>query len=338
MPLPAPQLGGLVFAVAIGTLGLLALLVLVVFRFRAVLAVYAALALAISFHLAFLLDRPRLAGGGSDRLARVDALFHLLIPLLAAGVLWALARDRPRPARNAALLFFGAGSLLLGALADVALARQVVVYRSPIPLLGAGFLVFSIVLLVVIADDDRRLLVQATTDPLTGLSNRAAFLEKARAEVQRAERTGRSLSVVLLDLDRFKAVNDRHGHPAGDKVLVGAANAISRTIRGIDLAARWGGEEFAVLLVEADESTAGSAVERIREAMAALAPPRVPVSVTASAGIAVHHGLFERSTVESLLRRADEALYRAKENGRNRSEFEASLGTPPSSPADVRLR
>jgi diguanylate cyclase (GGDEF)-like protein len=188
------------------------------------------------------------------------------------------------------------------------------------------------------ADDDKRLRVQATTDPLTGLANRAAFLERARLEIQRAERSGRPLAVVLLDLDRFKSVNDRFGHPAGDRVLVGAATAISRTVRGIDLAARWGGEEFAVLLVEADESTAGVVVERIREAVAALAPPRVPVSVTASAGIAVHHGLFERSQVEGLLRRADAALYAAKRKGRNRAEFETSLVAPPSTPADVRLR
>lgn len=79
-------------------------------------------------------------------------------------------------------------------------------------------------------------------------------------------------------------------------------------------------------------------MERIREAVAALAPPRVPVSVTASAGIAVHHGLFERSQVEGLLRRADAALYAAKRKGRNRAEFETSLVAPPSTPADVRLR
>ena len=338
MPLPAPFLGGLVFAVSIGTLGFLSLLVLLVFRFRPALALYSALALAVSFHLARPLVRIRVAAGGSDPMARRDALLHVLIPLFAAGVLWTLARNRPRPARNAALLFFGAGSLLLGALADEALARQIVVFRSSVPLLGVGFLVFSLVLLLVLADDDRRILLRATTDPLTGLANRAAFLERARSEVQRAERTGRSLSVVLFDLDRFKSVNDRFGHPAGDKVLTGAARAIAQTIRGIDLAARWGGEEFVVLLVEADESTAGVAVERIRDAVGALAPPRVPVSVTVSAGIAVHHGLFERGTVEGLLRRADEALYDAKQKGRNRAEYEKALGSPPSTPADVKLR
>jgi len=328
----------LIFAVAIGTLGLLALLVALLYRFRPALALYSALSLAICFHLARSLVRIPVPDGATDPLARLDGAFALLIPVFALGVLFALVKGRARPARNAALLFFGTGSLLLGALADVALARQIVVFRSSVPLLGVGFLVFSLVLLLVLADDDRRILLRASTDPLTGLANRAAFLERARVEVQRAERTGRSLAVVLLDIDRFKAVNDRFGHPAGDKVLIGAARAIARTVRGIDLAARWGGEEFAVLLVEADESTAGGAVERIREAVSALGPPRVAVSVTLSAGIAVHHGLFERGTVEGLLRRADEALYEAKGKGRNRAEFEKALAAPPASPADVKLR
>ncbi|HQR44998.1 MAG TPA: GGDEF domain-containing protein [Thermoanaerobaculia bacterium] len=338
MPLPAAFLLRLVFAVAIGTLGLLALLLGLAWRFRPALALYAALALAVSFHLGRPLVRSRLLDGAPDPLSRLDALFAFLIPLFALGVLFALGRDRRRPARSAALLFVATGTLLLGALADVAIARQVLVVRVAVPLLAVGFLVFSVILLVVLADDDKRLRVAATTDPLTGLANRAAFLERARFEVQRAERSGRPLAVVILDLDRFKSVNDRFGHPAGDKVLVGAANAISRTIRGIDLAARWGGEEFAVLLVEADESTAGGAVERIREAVAAVAPPRVPASVTVSAGIAIHHGLFERSAVEGLLRRADAALYAAKEKGRNRAEFESALAAAPSTPADVPLR
>ncbi|MFI5179975.1 MAG: GGDEF domain-containing protein [Thermoanaerobaculia bacterium] len=338
MLLPEAFLVRLVFTVAIGTLGLLALLVVLAWRFRPALALYSALALAVAFHLGRPLARSRLLDGEPGRLARLDGIFALLIPLFALGVLYALGRDRRRPARSAAVLFVATGTLLLGALADVAIARQIVVVRSSVPLLGAGFLVFSVVLLVVLADDDKRLGVQATTDPLTGLANRAAFLERARLEIQRAERSGRPLAVVLLDLDRFKSVNDRFGHPAGDRVLTRAASAISQTIRGIDLAARWGGEEFAVLLVEADESTAGAVVERIREAVSALAPPRVPVPVTVSAGIAVHHGLFERSQVEGLLRRADAALYAAKKKGRNRAEFESALAAPASTPADVPLR
>jgi diguanylate cyclase (GGDEF)-like protein len=267
-----------------------------------------------------------------------SALAAVALLGLAADFLVALVRDRRRPALSTALVFFGTGSLLLGVLLDVAMTRETLTFRSSVPFLGAGFLLFSLVLLVVMADEDRRLFVRATTDALTGLANRATFLERARFEIHRVERTGRPLAVVLLDIDRFKAVNDRHGHPAGDRVLSGAAQAIARTVRGIDLAARWGGEEFAVLLVEADESTAGSAVERIREAVASLEPPRVPARVTVSAGIAVHHGLFERARVEGLIRRADEALYEAKRKGRDRAEFEKSLAVAPTTPADVKLR
>ncbi len=308
------------------------------YRSRRGFFLYAALALSFGYYLA----RPVLAAHGaparSAAIERLDAALPLLIGASALGLLLVLLRDRRRPPWMGALLFFGSGSLFLGALADHALARQVIVLRSDVPIGGVGFFVFSVVLLFVIADDDRRLLLQATTDALTGLPNRPAFLEKARAEVQRTERTGRPLAVVLLDLDRFKAVNDRHGHPAGDRVLATAAQAIARTIRGIDIAARWGGEEFAVLLMEADESTAGTAVERIREAVAAAEPPRVPAKVTVSAGIAVHHGLFERGTVEGLLRRADEALYEAKRKGRDRTELEKSHAARPTSSADVRLR
>jgi diguanylate cyclase (GGDEF)-like protein len=336
--LPGAALLRLALAAGAGTLGLFSLLAGLADRTRRALTLYAALAAGVSFHLALPLVRAPSAGGRTHALDRADAALSYLIPASALVILVALVRSRRRRVRNTALLFFGFGSLLLASLADLALARQAIVLGSDVPALGVGFLVFSAVLLLVVTDEERRLLVRATTDPLTGLANRAAFLERARLEVLRAERTGRPLAVVLLDLDHFKAVNDRYGHPAGDKVLVGAARAIAQTVRGIDLAARWGGEEFAVLLVEADESTAGGAVERIREAVGGAEPPRVPAKVTVSAGIAIHHGLFERGTVEGLLRRADEALYEAKRTGRNRAEFEKALAFPPSSPADVKLR
>jgi diguanylate cyclase (GGDEF)-like protein len=336
--LPGAALLRLALAAGAGTLGVFSLLVGLADRSRRALTLYAALAAGVAFHLARPLVRGVAGTGRIHWLDRADAVISWLIPASALVILVALVRSRRRQARNTALLFFGFGSLFLAAFADVALARQAIVLGTDVPVLGFGFLVFSAVLLLVMTDEERRLFVRATTDPLTGLANRAAFLERAHLEVQRAERTGRALAVVLLDLDHFKAVNDRYGHSAGDKVLAGAAHAIARTVRGIDLAARWGGEEFAVLLVESDESTAGGAVERIREAIGAAEPPRVPAKVTVSAGIAIHHGLFERGTVEGLLRRADEALYEAKRKGRNRAEFEKALAFPPSSPADVKLR
>ena len=338
MEISAALVSRLGFAVAIATLGLLSLLLATLQRARRGLALYGTLALAVAFHLALPVVRPPRSGAPPGALARADATLAILLPFVAVAILYALERGRKRRAANAALLFFAAGSFLLGALADEAISHGILAIPPRVPFLGVGFLVLTVVLAVIVSDEDRRLFARATTDTLTNLANRAAFLERARLEVLRAERTGRSLAVALLDLDHFKAVNDRFGHPAGDRVLAAAALAIARTIRGIDQAGRWGGEEFVVLLVEADESTAGAAVERIREAIATSAPAKVPAKVTVSAGIAVHHGVFERTTIEGLVRRADAALYEAKHAGRDRHVFEKALARPPSGPAEVPLR
>src|SRR5262249_18741161 len=150
-----------------------------------------------------------------------------------------------------------------------------------------------------------RLLLRATTDPLTGLLNRQEFVRRAGAEIARAERTGSALALAMLDVDKFKSFNDRYGHQAGDRVLAAAAQAIAETVRGLDVGGRSGGEEFVVLLVNAAEASAGAAVDRIRRAISALEPPRVPETVTASAGVALHNGLFERASLSSLVKLAD---------------------------------
>jgi diguanylate cyclase (GGDEF)-like protein len=140
----------------------------------------------------------------------------------------------------------------------------------------------------------------------------------------------------MLDVDHFKSFNDRFGHPAGDAALTAVARAIAQTVRGIDAAGRYGGEEFIVLLAEADADAAAAALNRIRAAVAALAPPRIARSVTLSAGVAVHQALFETTSLDSLVARADAALYEAKRAGRDRVALEA---TPePATPADVRYR
>jgi diguanylate cyclase (GGDEF)-like protein len=180
--------------------------------------------------------------------------------------------------------------------------------------------------------------VKATTDLLTGLSNRATFMERARLELERSGRTGEPLAVVMLDIDHFKAVNDRFGHPAGDRVLAGVAQGIQTRIRGIDLAGRYGGEEFILLLVNVEEADALAAVERIRKGVALLAPPKVPCSVTASAGVAIHHGRFEMARVEELVKRADAALYRSKQEGRDRTTVEDTPLSADPSPAEIRYR
>jgi len=173
-----------------------------------------------------------------------------------------------------------------------------------------------------------RLHVLADTDPLTSLANRRAFVTAARREMWRAHRFGRPLALVMLDIDRFKAVNDRHGHVAGDAVLREVSRRLLATARDADLVARYGGEEFVVLLPESGLETALATAERLRGAVAA-APIRVPgnsVPVTVSAGVAVPHG--READLTEWLQAADKALYRAKANGRNRVESAAADAVP----------
>ncbi|HKJ01798.1 MAG TPA: GGDEF domain-containing protein, partial [Longimicrobiales bacterium] len=138
-------------------------------------------------------------------------------------------------------------------------------------------------------------------------------------EVERAHRYGRALSMVLLDLDYFKKVNDTHGHAAGDEVLRAAAGVLRSVCRELDLAGRLGGEELALLLPETDALGAGTVAERVRtrlEATRHRSPAGETFSVTASFGVASVGAGVE--TGEALLQAADEALYRAKRGGRNR--------------------
>jgi diguanylate cyclase (GGDEF)-like protein len=157
----------------------------------------------------------------------------------------------------------------------------------------------------------------ARTDPLTGLANRRHFMEALELEVERSERYHRPLSLISLDMDHFKEVNDTHGHGAGDEVLKEAAQVLRSVCRDVDLPARLGGEELALLLPETDAAGARIVAERIRERIAAGAHTSLngqPFRVTASLGVATAR---EESTGEALLQAADQALYRAKDAGRN---------------------
>lgn len=160
----------------------------------------------------------------------------------------------------------------------------------------------------------------ARTDALTGLANRRAFDEAAEQEVQRALRYNTPLSLVLTDIDRFKAINDRFGHHVGDQVLQHFARILSDSVRNIDLVGRWGGEEFAILMPGTDLEEAARAAERMRLAVQDAVPPLDDREClyTASFGVAAFRA--ETPTIASLLGRADAALYRAKDLGRNRVE------------------
>ena len=159
---------------------------------------------------------------------------------------------------------------------------------------------------------------QAVTDPLTELANRRRFMSALATELQRAQRFGESVALVLGDLDNFKLVNDTFGHATGDTVLKAFADILRERVRDIDLAARLGGEEFAILLPETDLSGGERLAERLRDAVERLRLPGaegVRVSVTASFGVAAFP---ESSSSGDLLAAADAALYSAKLHGKNR--------------------
>lgn len=154
-------------------------------------------------------------------------------------------------------------------------------------------------------------------DPLTGLANRRAAGERLEAARAHALRHGEPLSVLMLDIDHFKRVNDVHGHADGDRVLVALADALREELRAGDLGARHGGEEFLAVLPASGASQAREAAERVRAHVQALRIPLAdgPLSITISIGVATLHA---DESCAALLARADAALYRAKEGGRNR--------------------
>lgn len=159
---------------------------------------------------------------------------------------------------------------------------------------------------------------QALVDGLTGLANRRAASDALHAEAARAERLETPLSVVLADLDGFKDVNDEHGHAVGDEVLRVFAEVLRETLRESDLAGRWGGEEFLLLLPGADEEGAAQLAERVRAELAARSIPSAPgLRVTASFGVAEYAG---ETKTEQVVAAADSALYRAKGAGKDRVE------------------
>ncbi len=157
----------------------------------------------------------------------------------------------------------------------------------------------------------------AHIDPLTGLCNRRALMERLQHEWSRIERHGGQLSVIMADVDHFKAINDRYGHHIGDKILQEVAKALARQCRKLDLPARYGGEEFTILVPHETSAGARLLAERCREDVTTIAVPvgDERVTATASFGVAEVSG---SSSTEMLMRRADEALYRAKNAGRNR--------------------
>ncbi len=266
---------------------------------------------------------------------RADDLYYLLPVALALGAIaaadvvvhLAIAARRRAPHSRlvlgatlltvAAAAFDGAGILGLGIGTSVDFALS-----------GPACFVLMSCFLASMADRLARLRLAASTDPLTGLANRTVLFDRLSLEIARARRHGHPVALGILDLDSFKPFNDRYGHVAGDRLLVEVGRALLDSIRDTDLAARFGGDEFVVLLPEADATQAVTCLERIRLRIARARVAGAEEGDTASAGIAVFDPTVRSSvSVSAWLRQADAALYAAKAAGRNR--VLVAHGAPP---------
>jgi diguanylate cyclase (GGDEF)-like protein len=223
--------------------------------------------------------------------------------------------------------------LLLRAASALATESTNLLQSSPIQSIyitayAVAMLMLTVGLVLLAADRLRSELEHlATHDPLTGILTRRALLDRCALELARCLRHDRSMALLMLDLDHFKAVNDQHGHLVGDHVILNFVARTSGLLRQIDSFGRFGGEEFIVLLPETNPSDAMVVAERIRAAVAT--PSELP-AYTVSIGVTTRS--YGDTTVDELLARADKALYQAKANGRNRVEI-ARLNTTESSAA-----
>ncbi|MBI3513630.1 MAG: GGDEF domain-containing protein [Proteobacteria bacterium] len=190
---------------------------------------------------------------------------------------------------------------------------------------------FSIVMVVMtalalhrLATTERELMLRGFTDPLTGLFNRRTFLEMSSKAEARARRHGKATSLLMIDIDHFKRINDTYGHPAGDQVIKALADTAAKMMRPTDILARYGGEEFVVTLPETDADVATRVAERLRAMLEQLVVPADgrEVRFTISVGVAT---FLTGVPLDQAMARADQALYRAKQGGRNRVEVGALL-------------
>ena len=161
----------------------------------------------------------------------------------------------------------------------------------------------------------------AITDALTGLYNRRGFFELGQREVERSRRFQRPLVAIMMDVDRFKFINDVYGHPVGDRVLQTVAKRCADNLRRIDILGRFGGDEFTILLPETDIYRARGVAERVRQCVAATPVPADEALVEVSVSLGIARATNATPDLDVLISRADAAMYLAKQAGRNRVEF-----------------
>lgn len=293
------------------------------------------------------------AAGGSGVAVLGFAAFTAMLALLG-GALAVTTRMPSQGPPEARLVAVGFATLIGCLVADVLMMMGVIPRLFGLPVIG--FVVFFLTAAVAVnrraererleleqlraelegrveertrdlSEANARLAEASRTDALTGLLNRRGFLAAWEAEAPRGRRSGRPTTLVLADLDGFKSINDSAGHLAGDELLRRVAAALAGAVRAQDAVARWGGEEFILMLPETDLEGGVEVAEKLRRSIAALrldvGGPE-PLGVTASFGIAEH---LPGERLERAVARADAALYRAKHAGRDR--VEAAARTPP---------
>lgn len=279
----------------------------------------------------------------SMAVATLSCAIMILTGLSAARLLLPLSAEKPVSHRFTGLLFLLGCSLM-----TVRLGYTLLSDNPPAHLFAPNFwqgmiiggahiitmlmsLGFALMIVDQLASELNRL---ATLDSLTGIGNRRVFYARAESELARCRRKGTPLSLLMIDLDRFKSINDQLGHAAGDDTLRRFVELVAPHLREYDFFARLGGEEFAVLLPDAAEDVAVGIAERLRELTEAerLPAPGFPVPTTASIGAA--QLLAQERSIDQLMLRADQALYAAKSGGRNRvvasSWLQETAGAEPS--------
>lgn len=253
--------------------------------------------------------------------------------LMVLVIVFAMFRLRPRQALGlavAAMLLLGAASRGLSRMDPFRFPPQVEALNlafTAVVLAGVALLAMRVTFLRDLLTHQRTELTQAlarisqlaTRDELTGLPNRRAMLEHLATETARQARLKQPLVVALIDLDHFKLINDAHGHAGGDRVLRGFAHRVESELRGADVMARWGGEEFLLMLPDTSIESAQQCLERLRERLRLSPFDEVApgLQLTFSAGVT---GCLGQGDIESAIERADQAMYRAKQAGRDRVE------------------
>ena len=245
-----------------------------------------------------------------------EVFYQLFILTAAIYVFFSVIKAVRRQRRGAKLVIVGFLFLFIATVNDILYAQNVVKITRIQSLLPFGLFVFIILQSYILSKHFSRALIDASIDELTKIFNRRHFIKLFQQEIERTWRTKRPFSILTIDIDNFKVINDSYGHNAGDVVLKMLAKTINNDIRKIDVFGRMGGEEFSLLLPETNSDNAVLVAERLRKKVSSL---EIPVSnkiinITISIGLTESRG---DSGIEELMKTADKALYKAKNNGRN---------------------